>query len=135
MMRKILPYLQTGLAIGFVATAISMMVIQGVNDVTKQILVWMAASAIFGLVSMIFMNDRISLPLATLIHFVVCASVAIGAGALLGYADSLWSLIAGVMPVFLVIYLVVSVVIYLSIWLNARALNRRLKENREEPRS
>ena len=114
-MRKIFPYLQAGLAIGFVATAISMVVIQGVNDVTKQILVWMAASAIFGLVSMIFMNDRISLPLATLIHFVVCASVAIGAGVLLGYADNLWSLIAGMTPVFLVIYLVVSVVIYLGI--------------------
>lgn len=133
MLRKIFSYVQSGLAIGFVATAVSMTLVSGLNAMTEQILVWMAASALFGLVTLIFQNDRISLPVATLIHFAVCASVAIGAGALLGYADNLWDLIAGMAPVFLAIYLLISACFYLGIWLNAWAMNRKLCKNREEP--
>ncbi len=51
----------------------------------------------------------------------------IAASYILGYADSLLSLLVYVFPTFLAIYAVIYLSIFASIWISARRMNRKLR--------
>ncbi len=71
---KKLNYLITGLGIGFIFTTFFMLLFIGFNEITTQVLGWFIASGIYGLIGMIYENQKISLAVQNIIHFSVCLS-------------------------------------------------------------
>ena len=122
-------YALTGTGIGFPVTAICMLLIGGVNQATKELLIWAAASALFGLTSGLFFQKlNLKLLTATALHFVCCLSIGSGAGWLCGYGASFLELLAGMVPVFIAVYAIVYLCVYLGMKREAEKINRALEE-------
>ena len=64
-----LTYLFTGIGIGAVVCTVSLAVMGGMDGTLKQILVWLAASALFTVISHIMCMDFGNLLIRTVIHF------------------------------------------------------------------
>ena len=124
-MKKVFLYLERGLAIGFLVTTVCLLLNEGANETMRQVAVWMVASMLYGAVSLVF--EAIPLPAATALHLALCSLVTIAASYILGYADSLLSLLVYVFPTFLAIYAVIYLSIFASIWISARRMNRKLR--------
>ncbi len=117
-----------GTGIGFPVTALCMLLIGGYNPVIREILVWMVASALFGLASgLFFQKQNLNLLTATALHFVCCLSIASGAGWLCGYADSFLALLGGMVPVFVLVYAVVYLSIFCIMKREAKQINKALE--------
>ena len=125
-MKKFLLYLERGLAIGFLVTTFCLLVNTGANETMRQVLVWMIASALYGVISLLFEIDSLPLPAATALHLLLCTAVTSLAAWVLGYADSLLGMALHVFPTFLAIYAVIYLSIFASIWIGARRMNRKL---------
>lgn len=95
-----------GMGIGFPITLLCMTLVGGFNAVVMEFLVWMIASALYGVLSgvLFYKKNELSLPAAMALHCLGCLTVTIAAAAICGYADSIRTLLLGVLPVFLVIY-------------------------------
>lgn len=74
---KITKSLITGLGIGFICTTFFMILFMGFNEFTLQMLVWLIASGIYGVSSLIFDNENISVILKYIIHYIISLSVTI----------------------------------------------------------
>ena len=117
----------TGTGIGFPITALCVVMIGGWNQAASELVIWAAASALFGIVSgLIFEKSNLNLPLAIAIHCLCCLAIALAAGMLCGYAEDLISLAAGLVPVFVLIYAVVYGAIVLAMKLQAKKINAAL---------
>jgi hypothetical protein len=117
-----------GTGIGFPITALCMLLIGGWNGATREILVWMAASALFGLTSgLFFRKEDLNLLTATALHFVCCLGIASGAGWLCGYADSFLELLTAMLPLFLVIYIAVYLAVFFAMKREAARINKALE--------
>ncbi len=122
-------FILNGTGIGFPITALCMLLIGGYNSATHEILVWMVASALFGLTSGLFFQKlNLNLLTATVLHFACSLVIASGSGWLCGYADSFLELMAGMVPVFVLVYGIVYLCIYLSMKREADRINRALQE-------
>jgi hypothetical protein len=130
-MKKNIPWLSyalSGTGIGFPVTALCMVLIGGVNQATCEILIWMAASALFGLTSGLFFQKlNLKLITATVLHFACCLVIASGAGWLCGYADSFLKLLVGMVPVFALVYAGVYLAIVFSMKREAEQINKVLE--------
>jgi uncharacterized membrane protein YfcA len=116
-----------GTGIGFPVTALCMLLIGGYNPVIHEILVWMIASALFGLASgLFFQKQNLNLLTATALHFVCCLGIASGAGWLCGYAESFLALLGGMLPVFVLVYAVVYLSIFCIMKREAERINKAL---------
>lgn len=133
MKTKILEHIVVGLGIGFVV-ATACLWIFGVYEATgmevmRQYTVWLVASALYGLVSMIY-DSSISFPYSLIIHFVVCAAVTFAAvfasGIMVGYTGSWYAVILAVLPVFVVIYIVVGAAVTLACRCEAKKINEKI---------
>lgn len=131
MLQKIIRYAATGLAIGSIVSCaclclMSLAYTGAVHPVLVEVMAWLGASLVYGLASMLFEWERLSLPLATALHMVICLAITLLVAYGLGYGAGV-SLLMGVTPVFLVIY----AVIYLAFTLHdrrcAQQANQRLK--------
>ncbi len=121
-------YALTGTGIGFPITALCMLLIGGVNQATKEILVWVVASALFGLVSGLFFQKlNLKLITASALHFVSCLVIGAGAGWLCGYGESFLELLAGMVPVFVAVYVIVYLCVYFSMKREAERINKALR--------
>lgn len=116
-----------GIGIGMPVTILCMLIIGGWNVVVKEFLVWLVASALFGILSIVFKKSRLPLPVVTAIHCVGCLVVTCGACAIIGYADSFFSILLAVLPVFIVVYAVIYTVTLLSAKAEAKKINEVLK--------
>lgn len=74
---KITKSLITGLGIGFICTTFFMILFMGFNEFTLQMLVWLIASGIYGVSSLIFDNEKVSVILKYIIHYLISLSVTI----------------------------------------------------------
>ena len=120
-------YALTGTGIGFPITALCMLLIGGYNQATRELLIWMAASALFGLASgLFFQKDNLKLLTATALHFLCCLVIASTAGWLCGYADSFLALLGSILPVFVLVYLVVYLSVFFSMRREAERINKAL---------
>lgn len=120
-------YALSGTGIGFPVTALCMLLIGGWNEVTREILVWMAASALFGITSgLFFRKENLNLLTATALHCVCCLCIASLAGWLCGYAPSFLKLIGSMIPVFALVYAVVYLSIFFGMKKEAERINRAL---------
>jgi hypothetical protein len=118
----------SGTGIGFPVTALCMLLIGGWNNVTREILVWMAASALFGIVSGLFFRKvNLHLLTATALHCVCCLGIASLAGWLCGYAASFLELVGSMIPVFALVYAAVYLSIFFAMKREAAQINKALE--------
>lgn len=116
-----------GTGIGFPVTVLCMTLIGGFNQATRELLIWLAASALFGLTSgLFFQNLNWKLLTATALHFVCCLVIASTAGWLCGYGESFLKLLWAILPVFLLIYIVVYLVVFFAMKQEAKKINKTL---------
>ncbi len=131
-MKKNIPWVEyalSGTGIGFPVTAVCMLLIGGFSQATKELLIWVTASALFGITSGLFFQKlNLKLLTATVLHFVCCLLIGSCAGWLCGYADSFLELLAGMVPVFVLVYAIVYLCIYLGMKREAERINRALEE-------
>lgn len=118
-----------GMGFGFPITLLSMILIGGYNAVMKEFLVWMAASALYGVLSAIIYDEKFDMPLPVSIglHFFGCVAITMGAALLCGYVSS----IADVLPVLIpaiVIYFVVFFICILLMKQNEKQINKALED-------
>lgn len=118
-----------GMGFGFPITLLCMLLIGGYNPVMREFLVWMAASALYGVLSTVMDSERIDLPLPASIglHALGCIVITMGAALLCGYIHS----IADVLPILIpavIIYLVVCFVCFLLMKQNEKQINKALEE-------
>lgn len=118
-----------GMGFGFPITLLCMALIGGYNAVMKELLIWMAASALYGVLSTIMDEKKFDMPLPLSIglHFFGCVVITMGAALLCGYVSS----IADVLPILIpavIIYAVVCLICFLLMKQNEKAVNKALEE-------
>lgn len=119
-----------GMGFGFPATLLCMTLIGGFNPVVKEFLVWMVASALYGLVSVLVFNSKkeMALPLAMALHCVGCLAVTVAAVFVCGYVESILSFLLGVLPVFVIVYAVITGVSLLMMKIEEKRINEKLNK-------
>lgn len=118
-----------GLGIGFPVTLLCMTLIGGFNEVIAELLTWMVASALFGIVSgLVFIKSDLSMPLATAIHCVCCLIIVVSACFICGYTDNLLTLITAILPVFIIIYAIIYLFCFLSMKKYEKEINETLNK-------
>ena len=118
-----------GMGFGFPITLLCMILIGGYNVVMKEFLVWMAASALYGVLSTIMDEKKFDMPLPVSIglHFFGCVAITMGAALLCGYIRS----VADVLPILIpaiIIYAVVCLICFLLMKQNEKQINKALEE-------
>lgn len=116
MFKKVLNHIGVGLAVGSVVSCACLALMAGVDGTLAQVLAWLGASALYGLISLIYDAEAIPLPLAIGLHVLLCLAVTLGTGLLLGYHTLFGSQFWLMIPMFAVIYVGISV----GIWLYGR---------------
>lgn len=125
MFKKILEHVGVGLAVGAVASTACMALLGGLDGTLVQVMAWLAASALMGIVSLIYDIEALPLPLTIGLHAALCFGISLGTAYLLGYGEYFGHRFVLLMiPCFLLIYLVVS----LCIWLYGRYYARTTSE-------
>ena len=128
-MKKYLLSAITGMGFGFPITLLCMTLIGGYNAVVREFLVWMVASALYGVLSVVMENKKFDMPLPVSIglHFFGCAAITMGAAMVIGYVRS----VADVLPVLIpaiVIYVAVCFICFLLMKQNEKIINKALEE-------
>ena len=119
----------TGAGIGFPVTVLCMTLIGGFNQATRELLIWLAASVLFGIVSGLFFQKVNLKPIAaTALHAVCCLVIASTAGWLCGYAESFLKLLWAILPVFVAVYIVVYLVVVFAMKQEAKKINKTLEK-------
>lgn len=128
-MKKYLKGAITGMGFGFPTTLACMILIGGWNAVTKEFLVWMVASALYGLLSVALFYHKNSLPLPAMfaLHFLGVSAITTAAVFLNGYVSSFVELLPILLIAF-VIYVIISLICYFINKQEERAINRALEE-------
>ncbi|MBO4938532.1 MAG: DUF3021 domain-containing protein [Oscillospiraceae bacterium] len=123
-------YIVTGMGIGFPVTLGCMTLIGGYNGVIQEFLVWMIASALFGLMTWLAYTklNELPLPAAMAVHCLGCLLVAVGAAWACGYSDSFLQLTLRVMPVFAVVYGVIYALCFFSMKNQEKRINAALEK-------
>ena len=124
---SLISFALNGTGIGFPVTVLCMALIGGYNQATRELLIWMGASALFGVTSGLFFRKQNLKPLtATVLHFACCLIIASGAGWLCGYADSFLGLLGAMLPVFVLVYAVVYLAAFFAMKREAARINKTL---------
>ncbi len=120
----------TGIGIGMPVTIICMILIGGFNPIIKEFLVWLIASALFGVASVVSFQllSKANLLLSTVIHCVCCFGITIAAAAIIGYSSNILSLITAIGPVFIVVYAVIYFCHFFVGRKNAKQVNEQLSK-------
>lgn len=122
-------YMMIGIAFGAIAITLSLYVNFGMNDMLKQIIVWLVASAIIGLVSMIYESDYFTNITATIVHAPITCVVALISGWILDYGDgSVSLLLIRMLPSIVVLYAAIHLILFLFRRTAAQDINARLKK-------
>ena len=118
-----------GMGFGFPITMLCMILVGGYNPVMKEFLVWMVASALYGVLSTVMDREKMDLPLPVSIglHALGCIAITMGAALLCGYVNT----IADVLPILIpaiIIYVVVCLICFLLMKQNEKRINKALEE-------
>lgn len=122
----------TGMGFGFPVTLLCMTLFGGFNGVIRELLIWMVASALYGLVSggLFHCKNSLSLPVTVAIHGVCIIAITMGAAALCGYVKSAADVLPVLVPA-VVIYAVIYVVCFLLMKQNEKQVNEALQKKAE----
>lgn len=123
-------YAVVGMGIGFPITLVCMTLVGGFNDVVAEFLVWMIASALYGVLSgvLFYRKNDLSLPAEMALHCLGCLIVTVAAAAICGYVDSVLTILLGVLPVFVVIYALVYAFCIFLMKENEKQINQALNK-------
>ena len=118
-----------GMGFGFPITLLCMLLIGGYNVVMREFLVWMAASALYGVLSTVMDSKKLDMPLPVSIglHALGCIIITMGAALLCGYIQSVADVLPILIPAIL-IYLVVCLVCFLLMKQTEKQINKALEE-------
>ena len=118
-----------GMGFGFPITLLCMILIGGYNVVMREFLVWMAASALYGVLSTVMDSKKLDMPLPVSIglHALGCIVITMGAALLCGYIQSAADVLPILIPAIL-IYLVVCLVCFLLMKQTEKQINKALEE-------
>lgn len=118
-----------GMGFGFPITLLCMILIGGYNVVMREFLVWMAASALYGVLSTVMDSKKLDMPLPVSIglHALGCIVITMGAALLCGYIQSVADVLPILIPTIL-IYLVVCLVCFLLMKQTEKQINKALEE-------
>lgn len=97
-----------GMGIGFPVTLVCMTLFGGWNDAIAELLVWLCASALYGILSGVIFSGKLEWPLPGLLglHCLGCAAVTLGAATVCGYPGGIEGAVAVLVP-FAVIYVLI----------------------------
>ena len=118
-----------GMGFGFPITLACMALIGGYNAVIQEFAVWMAASALYGVLSGVMDCEKLDMPLPVSIglHALGCIVITLGAALFNGYIRS----VADVLPILipaLIIYVVICLICFLLMKQNEKKVNKALEE-------
>ena len=118
-----------GMGFGFPITLLCITLIGGYNPVIREFLVWMGASALYGLLSMFMDSKKVDLPLPLSfgLHFFGCVAITLGAALLCGYVARFADVLPILIPM-IVIYVVVCFVYFLLMKKDEKQVNKALEE-------
>ena len=115
----------TGIGVGMPISILCISTLGGFDETVKEVLVWLVASALFGLLSLIFNSGKLNLILSTAIHCVGCLAVTCGACTINGYSNNFFEILVSVLPVFAIVY----IVIYSAAMISAKAEAKKINES------
>ena len=118
-----------GMGFGFPITLLCMLLIGGYNVVMREFLVWMAASALYGVLSTVMDSKKLDMPLPVSIglHALGCIVITMGAALLCGYIQSVADVLPILIPAIL-IYIVVCLVCFLLMKQTEKQISKALEE-------
>ncbi|MBR6596147.1 MAG: DUF3021 domain-containing protein [Oscillospiraceae bacterium] len=116
-----------GMGFGFPITLLCMTLIGGYNAVVGEFWVWMAASALYGLLSTVLDSEKFDLPLPVSIglHALGCIVITVCAALLCGYIKSVADVLSILVPA-CIIYVVVCLICFLLMKQNEKNINKAL---------
>lgn len=119
----------TGMGFGFPATLLTMAAFGGFNTILQELLVWMAASALYGILSGILFDRETDLPpiAAIAVHFLGCAAITMAAALLNGYVTGITDVLPVLIPA-AVIYAVICGICFLLNKQTEKRINKALDE-------
>jgi len=118
------------IGIGAIITTIVTCICGGFDESVRRIIVWLIASALFGIASLlIFGKDRLSLPVATALHAAICFAITIASVALCRYDGGLGGNILIIAIVFVVVYVVIYIIMYAISKSEERKINQKLSKS------
>lgn len=128
-MKKYILAAITGMGIGFPITLLCMTLVGSYNPVVRELLIWMSASALYGLLSVAMDSKKFDMPLPLSIglHFFGIVAITMGAALLCGYVSGMGSVLAILLPT-VVIYLVVCGLCYWLMKKDEKQINKALQE-------
>jgi hypothetical protein len=128
-MKKYIMSAIIGMGFGFPITLLCMALIGGYNTVVQEFLIWMVASALYGLLSVVMDSKRLDMPLPVSIglHFFGCIVITMGAALLCGYVTSLADVLPIVIPS-IAIYVVVCFICFLLMKKDEKQINKALQQ-------
>lgn len=117
-----------GMGYGFPITLLCMTLIGGYNGVIREFLVWMIASALYGILSGVMFHEKLEwpLPVTLALHCAGCLAITIAAAVIIGYATDFASALPVLIP-FAVIYAAVYGFSMLLMKKNEKQINEALK--------
>lgn len=133
MKKKVLEHIIVGLGIGFVVTTASLWAFRLYEAtgmmVMRQFTTWLAASALYGLVSMIYDSD-IPFPLTLGIHFIGCTLITFASSIVSGIMELMkwYEWFIYVLPVFIVIYIIIGATVTLITKCQEKQINKKMSK-------
>ena len=115
-----------GAGIGSVITTISMFALGNQTASIKEFAFWILASMIMGIATRIMYTDKLKLPVATVLHFIICFAVVVITNFACGYIDSVLTVFKSIVPMFVAIYIIVYAIIFITEKSNEKAVNKAL---------
>lgn len=118
-----------GMGFGFPITLLCMTLIGGFNEVILEFLIWMVASALYGILSGVLFSAKIDLPFPAVLglHFLGCSGITVAAALLCGYIRSLADILPVMIPAIL-IYAGVYGIVMILMKQNEKKVNRALED-------
>lgn len=118
-----------GMGFGFPSTLLCMTLIGGVNPVIKELLVWMVASALYGLLSVAMFSKKLEMPMPVSfgLHFAGIVAITLGAALICGYVTSFVDVLPVLIPM-VVIYVLVCILCFLLMKKDEKQINEALEK-------
>lgn len=118
-----------GMGFGFPITLLCMTLFGGFNGIIREFLIWMVASALYGILSGVLFGMKTDLPFPAVLglHFLGCAGITVAAALLCGYIRGLGDILPVMLPA-AVIYVAVYGICMVLMKQNEKKVNRALEE-------
>ena len=118
----------TGMGFGFPITLLCMTLIGGYNAVVREFLIWMSASALYGVLTaaMYSIKFDMAMPVSIGLHFFGCVAITMGAALLCGYVATTADVLPVLIPA-IVIYIVVCFICFMLMKQNEKQINKALE--------